>query len=60
MRKEDSEIMRHGMSTYEIAALIGCTRQNVQQIIANALRKLRPFAESLHLEEFLERDQGCR
>ncbi len=56
MKKEDFEIIKHGMSTYEIAALMGCTRQNVQQIIATAFRKLRPLAESLGLKEFLERD----
>ncbi len=57
MKKENFEIIRHGMTESEIATRQGCTRQYVNQVIQSALKKLRPVAESLHLEEFLEKQE---
>jgi transcriptional regulator len=54
MKIEDYEIMKHGLSVYEIAEILECSPQNISAIIRKTIKKLKPVAEANNLKEFLE------
>jgi len=54
MKIEDYEIMKHGLSVYEIAEILECSPQNISAIIRKTIKKLKPVAEENNLKEFLE------
>lgn len=54
MKIEDYEIMKHGLSVYEIAETLECSPQNISAAIRKAIKKLKPVAEANNLKEFLE------
>jgi len=54
LKKNNLEIMRHGLTTHEIAEFLGCTHQNVSLIVKKALQKLRPLMEKDGLREYLK------
>lgn len=53
--KENSEIMKHGLSICEIAKILKCTPQNVSHIIRKSIKKLRKIVEINNMREFLEK-----
>ena len=55
MKIEDYEIMRHGLSVYEIGKILGCSPQNVSSIVRKGIKKLKIVAESENLKDFLEK-----
>ena len=51
--KEFEEIERSGLTITEIAKVLGCSRQHIDHVLKNILKKLRPVAERYHLKDFL-------
>ena len=51
--KEFEEIERSGLTITEIAKVLGCSRQHIDYVLRNILKKLRPVAERYHLKDFL-------